>query len=88
MSEHFAFCRLPDSVGTEGKPQLLDGWWAAFCVCVFLHAHKHQPLYICVCMLRRCVCLCVCGRGDGGGGGSKSAVIQALLSLLNDDVNL
>ena len=26
--------------------------------------------------------------GHGGGGGSKSAVIQALLSLLNDDVNL
>lgn len=28
------------------------------------------------------------GGGGGGGGGSKSAVIQALLSLLNDDVNL
>lgn len=36
----------------------------------------------------KAVCVCVCGRGDGGGGGSKSAVIQALLSLLNDDVNL
>lgn len=28
------------------------------------------------------------GHGGGVGGGSKSAVIQALLSLLNDDVNL
>lgn len=81
MSEHFAFCCLPDSVGTEGKPQLLDGWWAAF-VCV---PARTQASALCVCMLRRGVY--VCGKG-GGGEGSKSAVIQALLSLLNDDVNL
>lgn len=41
-----------------------------------------------------CVCVCTAGRGacveEGvtAVAGSKSAVIQALLSLLNDDVNL
>lgn len=84
MSERFAFCRLPNSVGTEGKPQLLDGWWAPF-VCMCVSSCMHTSSNICVCMLRRDVCVC---RRGGGGGGSKSAVIQALLSLLNDDVNL
>lgn len=50
MSERFAFCRLPDSVGTEGKPQLLDGWCAAFCVSVCIFLRAHNPF---VCMLKR-----------------------------------
>lgn len=97
MSEHFAFCRLPNSVGTEGKPQLRDGWRATF-VCLpactqastLVHLRTHAKMGCARACVRECVCVCV-GEGEEEEEevvGSKSAVIQALLSLLNDDVNL
>jgi len=84
MSERFAFCFCL-TVCTEGKPQLLDGWCAALCVCVCVGVFF-------ACMLSSMAvharARSACVEEGMVVGGSKSAVIQALLLLLNDDVNL